>query len=138
MIFLRSTRSQSFLLGFHCTKIGHAYLKNSCNVMIPFLGMRASSTVRSTFTWTGIGRFWLSAVILSFGVSFTSNSMFIPMSIQFLAKCHDIRPEYLQLLVFQPPQAGSQSNQIALEFSAKNLCHLLGLLCFSLPSLAII
>ena len=45
--------------------------------------------------------------------------------------CHDIRPECLPLLVFQPPWAVYLSNRIVWGNSFRNLCHRLGLVSFS-------
>ena len=83
---LRSTRRRSFPLGLLCANMGVAYSKKSSTVNNPFLCIRANSTIRSSFKRTGIGRIWLYTAFLSFGVSFTLISVFIPISILCLAK----------------------------------------------------
>ena len=65
--------------------MGLAYLEKGSTVMIPYLCIRANSTIRSSFRWIGIGRFWLYTALSSLGVNFTLNSVFIPMSILCLA-----------------------------------------------------
>ena len=86
LIFPRSTKSLRRPLGLRCAKIGLAYLENGKVVMIPYLCMSANSTVISSLRLMGVGRFWLLAGLSSFGVSFTLNSRFMPMSKRCLAK----------------------------------------------------
>ena len=85
LIFLRSTRRRNLPLGFLCAKMGLANFENGKTVMIPYLCIRVSSTIRSSFRCIGTGRFWLQTIFSSFGVSFTWNSVFIPISILCLA-----------------------------------------------------
>ena len=66
--------------------MGLAYLEKGSTVMTPYLCIRANSTIRSSFRWIGIGRRWLYTAVLSLGVNFTLNSVFILISILCLAK----------------------------------------------------
>ena len=81
LIYLRSTRRRNFPLGFRCAKMGLAYYEKGKTVIVPYLCMRASSTIRSSFRWIGMGKLWLYTTLLSFGKSLTLNSVFIPRSI---------------------------------------------------------
>ena len=65
--------------------MGLEYLEKGSTVMIPYLCIRASSTIRSSFRWIGIGRLWLYTDLSSLGVNYTLNSVFIPISILCLA-----------------------------------------------------
>ena len=56
LIFRRSTRSLSLPLGFRCANIGLAYLENGSVVIMPYLCMRANSTVRFSLRLMGTGR----------------------------------------------------------------------------------
>ena len=80
LIFRRSTRSLSLPLGFRCANMGLAYLEKGSVVMMPYLCMRASSTVRSSLRLIGTGRLWVYTGLSSFGVRLTLNCVFIPMS----------------------------------------------------------
>ena len=56
-----------------------------CNYWF-FVCIRANSTRRFSFRWVGMGKLWLYTALSSFGVSFTSKSVFIPISSYYLAK----------------------------------------------------
>ena len=89
--------------------------------------MRANSTIRSPFRWIGLRRLWLFTRLYK-GVSFTLNSVFIPISILpfcVLQKYHGSLPDYVQLLVFRFLMAVYRSNQIFQEFFFEILCRLL-------------
>ena len=73
-------------MGFRWAKIGLAYSLNGSVVMIPYLCNRASYTSITPLVFSGAGRLWLYAVVTSMGVSFTLESLLIPMSNQCLAK----------------------------------------------------
>ena len=74
-------RERNFPLGFRCAKMGLAYFDKGKTVIIPYLCMRVSSTIKSSFSWIGMGKLWLYTALSSFGVSLTLNSVFIPISI---------------------------------------------------------
>ena len=82
---MNSTKRRDFPLGFFYAKMGFAFFEKGKNVIIPYLCISASSTIRSFFRWIGIGRLWLYTTLSSFGLSFTLNSVFIPLSILCLA-----------------------------------------------------
>ena len=86
LIFLRSAGRRNFPLGFLCANMGLAYLEKGSTVMIPYLWIRANSTIRSSFKWIGIRRIWFYIALSSFGVSFILNSVFISKSILCLSK----------------------------------------------------
>ena len=86
LIFLKTTKSRSFLLCFRSAKVGLAYLLNGSVVMIPYLCNRASSTSISSLRLSGAGRLWLYTVLPSMGVTLTLKSFSMPYSNRCLAK----------------------------------------------------
>ena len=80
LILRRSTNSLSVPLGFRCAKMGQAYLENGSVVIMPYLCMRASYTVRSSLRWIGTGKFCVYTGLSSCGVRLTLNCLFIPIS----------------------------------------------------------
>ena len=86
LIFLRSTRRRSFPLGVFWAKMGLGTLKRAVLSNIPYLCIKDSSMMRSSFRWIGFGIFYLYTALSCFGVNSTINSGFIPISIRCLAK----------------------------------------------------
>ena len=83
-----STNSLSLSLGFRCAKIGLAYSENGSVVTMPYLCIRASSTIRSSLRLIGAGRLCVYTGLSSCGVRLTLNCVFIPISSRWRAKCH--------------------------------------------------
>ena len=71
------------------------YLEKSSTVTIPFLSITTSSTLKSSFRWISIGRFWLYTVLSSFGVSCTLNSVFIQFTFYVWQVFQGTRIEYV-------------------------------------------
>ena len=86
LIFLRSTYSRRFPLGFCCAKIGLALFLNGSVVMIPCLCKRASSTSIPSLRFGGAGGLRLCAALSSLGINLTLKSLLIPMSNRCLVK----------------------------------------------------
>ena len=86
LIFRRFTNSLSLPLGLRCAKIGLAYLENGSVVFMPYLCMRASSTVRSSLRLIGTGRLSVCTGLSSCGVRLTLNYVLIPISSRWRAK----------------------------------------------------
>ena len=66
--------------------MGLAYLENGCVVLIPYLCIKASSTVRSSLRLTGTGRLCVYTGFSFFGFNFTLKSLLMPMSRRWRAK----------------------------------------------------
>ena len=87
LIFRRATNSLSSLpLGFRCANIGLAYLEDWRVVIMPYLCMSASSTVRSSLRFIGTGRLCVYTGLSSCGVRLTLNCVFILISSLWRAK----------------------------------------------------
>ena len=86
LIFCRSTNNLGLPLGFRCANIGLAYLENGSVVSMPYLCMRASSTVRSSLRLIMTGRLRVYTGLSSCGVRLILYCVFIPISSRWRAK----------------------------------------------------
>ena len=86
LIFRKSTRSLNLPLGLRCAKMGLAYFENGRVVIIPYLCISASSTVRSSLRLMGTGRLCVYTGWSFLGDRQTLNWVFIPMSSRWRAK----------------------------------------------------